>query len=56
MLTGTCRLKKVGHRVWSGLKTRLAFALAAFNLCTQWNGLVADEDGFVPLTMTHVCL
>lgn len=56
MLTQTCRLKKVGHRLWSGLKMRLAFALAAFNVCVQWNGLPVDESGFVPLTMTHVCL
>ena len=56
MLTNTCRLKKVGHRVWSGLKSRVAFALAAFNLCSQWNGLQADENGFVALSMLQVAL
>ncbi len=56
MLTGTCRLKRVGHRMWSGLKTRLAFVLAAFNLCCQWDGLRADEDGFVALSMLQVVL
>jgi len=56
MLTNTCHLKKVGHRVWSGLKARLAFALAAFNLCSQWNGLCPDENGFVSLSMLQVAL
>ncbi len=56
MLTHTCRLKKVGHRVWSGLKARLAFATAAFNLCSQWNGLQADAHGFVSLSMLQVAL
>ncbi len=56
MLTNTCRLKKMGHRVWSGLKARLAFATAAFNVCSQWNGLQADADGFVSLSLLHVAL
>lgn len=56
MLTNTCRLKKVGHRVWSGLKARVAFALAAFNVCSQWKGLQADENGFVALSMLQVAL
>ena len=56
MLTHTCRLKKVGHRVWSGLKARLAFVLAAFNLCSLWNGVQIDEEGFVTLSMLQVAL
>jgi len=56
MLTHTCRLKKVGHRVWSALKARMAFVLAAFNLCSQWNGLQPDESGFVSLSMLQVAL
>ncbi len=56
MLTGTCHLKKVGHRVWSGLKARLAFTLAAFNVCSQWNGLQAGENGFVALSLLEVIL
>ncbi len=56
MLTHTCRLKKVGHRVWSGLKARVAFATAAFNVCSQWNGLQAGADGFVSLSMLQVAL
>ena len=56
MLTHTCHMKKVGHRVWSGLKARLAFALAAFNVCCLWDGLQADENGFVALSMLQVVL
>lgn len=56
LLTGTCRLKKVGHRTWAGLKMRLAFVLAAFNLCCQWDGLQADEDGFVALSLLQITL
>ena len=56
VLTHTCRLKKVGHRVWSGLKARLAFAAAAFNVCSQWNGLQTGADGFVSLSMLQVAL
>ena len=56
MLTNTCRLKKVGHRVWSGLKSRVAFALAAFNVCSQWNGQQTNANGVVSLSMLQVAL
>ena len=56
MLTHTCHIKKVGHRVWSGLKARLAFALAAFNVCCHWNGPKADENGSVSLSLLQVAL
>ena len=56
MLTNTCHIKKVGHRVWSGLKARVAFVLAAFNLCCQWNGQQADENGCVSLSLLQVTL
>ncbi len=56
MLTATCRIKKVAHRVWPSLKARLAFCLAAFNLCVQWNGLQPDENGFVPLSLVQFAL
>ena len=56
MLTGTCQIKKVAHRVWLYLKARLAFCLAAFNLLVQWQGLVPDESGFVQLHMAWITL
>jgi hypothetical protein len=40
LLTHVLRLKKLSCRSWQGLKTRLAYALAAFNLCVQWSGKV----------------
>ena len=33
-------LKKLAHRSWTGLKTSLAYAVAAFNLCINWTGSV----------------
>ena len=40
LLTRVLRLKKLDCRTWDGLNHRLAYALAAFNLCLQWNGKV----------------
>jgi hypothetical protein len=56
MLTGTCQIKQLSHRVWSYLKARLAFCLAAFNLLTQWDGLQPDENGFIPLSLVQFSL
>ena len=56
MLTRMCQLKKVSHRCWVYFKTRLAFTMAVFNLLVQWDGLPANEDGFVPLSMAQFTL
>lgn len=56
MLTHTCHLKRVGHRVWSELRARLAFATAAFNVCSLWDGPQADAQGFVSLSLVQVAL
>lgn len=56
MLTTVCHFKKVMHRVWAYFQMRLAFTMAAFNLLVQWNGLPADEDGFVPLSSAEFSL
>ena len=53
MLTLVAHFKKVLHRVWAYFQMRLAFTMAAFNLLVQWNGLPADEDGFVPLSIAE---
>ena len=50
----TVDLKKVRHRCWAYFKTRLGFTMALFNLLVQWDGLPADEDGFVPLSIAKV--
>jgi hypothetical protein len=40
LFTRVLHLKKLAHRSWCGLKTRLAYAIAAFNLCINWSGQV----------------
>jgi hypothetical protein len=40
LFTRVLHLKKLSHRSWVGLKTRLAYAMAAFNLCINWSGTV----------------
>lgn len=40
LFTGVLHLKKLAHRSWPGLQTRLAYAVAAFNLCIAWSGEV----------------
>jgi hypothetical protein len=56
MLTVVTHFKRVGHRQWEYFKMRLAFTLSAFNLLTQWDGLKADEYGFVPLSIAEFSL
>ena len=40
MFTNVLHLKKLSHRVWPALRARLAYTMAAFNLCTAWDGEV----------------
>jgi hypothetical protein len=56
MLTSVCHLKKVGHRAWVYFGARLAFVMAAFNLCAAWHGLVPDEEGFIRLSIAEFSL
>jgi hypothetical protein len=56
MLTTICHFKKVGHRVWTYFESRLAYTMALFNLLVQWDGLVIDDNGFVPLTIAGFSL
>jgi hypothetical protein len=56
MLTTICHFKKVAHRLWLYFKARLAFTMAAFNLLVQWDGLPADQDGFVHLSIAQFSL
>ena len=56
MLTTTCHIKKVSHRVWAYFKARLAFTMAAFNILAQWHGLLPDEDGFIHLSIAQFSL
>src|SRR4051812_13252756 len=56
MLTGVCHLKRMGHRVWRYFQAHLAYAMALFNLLVQWDGLTADEHGFVHLSIARFSL
>jgi hypothetical protein len=56
MLTNVCHIKKVGHRAWVYFGARLAFVMAAFNLCASWHGLVPDESGFIRLSIAEFSL
>jgi len=56
MLTGVCHLKKAAHRMAAYFQARLAFTMATFNLLAQWDGLPANEDGFVPLSIAEFSL
>lgn len=56
MLTVVCRLKKVGHRVWSYFKSRVGYTMALFNLLVQWHGCHPDADGRVHLSIAAFSL
>ena len=43
LLTTVLRLKKLAHRVWKALQARLAYTVAAYNLCIAWSGQVKLE-------------
>ena len=56
MLTRVCGLKRLTHRVWDYFEMRLAYVMAMFNVLVQWDGLQADENGFVPLSIAQFSL
>ncbi len=56
MLTVVSHFKKMTHRKWDYLKSRIAYYMAAFNILVQWFGLPADETGFVPLSINEFSL
>ena len=56
MLQRLSDLKRCGHRTWSSLQAHLAYTVAAFNLLISWQGLKADAEGFVPLSIKQFAL
>jgi hypothetical protein len=56
MLTTICHFKRLSHRTWSYLKSRLAYTVALFNILVSWYGLDPDEDGFVRLSIAEFSL
>jgi len=39
LFTRILNLKHLTHRTWPGVKTRLAYVTAAFNICINWEEL-----------------
>jgi hypothetical protein len=56
LLTGVCHLKKVSQRTWAGLQARLAYTMALFNLLVLWDGIPADDDGNIHLSIAEFSL
>ena len=56
MVTVVCGFKKVMHRAWDYFKTRVGLTMALFNILVQWDGLHAQDDGFVPLSIAEFSL
>lgn len=56
MLTIVDHFKKVMHRKWAYLRSRLAFTMAMFNILVQWDGLQVDENGCVHFSLAPFSL
>ena len=56
LLTQVCNLKRLRQRVFEYFETRLAYAVAIFNILQQWNGLEFDEQGAFHLSMAKFSL
>lgn len=53
LFTRVLHLKKVTHRSWDGLRTRLAYAMALFNTLIAWDGFPVDDDGNITLSIAR---
>ena len=53
LLTRCCHLKHAGQRTWDGLRTRLAYTLALFNILVLWDGIPVDDDGMIHLSIAE---
>ncbi len=56
LLTGVCHLKKASQRTWEGLKARLAYTMALFNILVLWDGMPVDEHGNIHLSIAEFVL
>ena len=56
MFTLVSHLKKVMHRKWAYLKSRLAFTMAMFNILVLWDGLQVDDRGCVHFSLAPFSL
>ncbi len=53
MLTVVSHAKKMRQKVMAYFQSHLAMAVAAFSLLVAWDGLPAQDDGFVPLSIAE---
>lgn len=53
MLTVVTHTKKMRHQAADYFQSHLAMAVAAFNLLIAWDGLPAQDNGFVPLSIAE---
>ena len=56
LLTRICHLKHASHRTWAGLKARLAYTMALFNILVLWDGMPVDDDGIIHLSIAEFTL
>jgi hypothetical protein len=56
MLTVVCHFKHMAHKNWKYFRSHLAYAMALFNLLSQWHGLAPDDSGFVHLSIADFSL
>ena len=56
LLTLVCRLKKASQRTWTGLRARLAYTMALFNILVLWDGIPVDDDGNIHLSIAEFVL
>jgi hypothetical protein len=56
LLTTVCHLKKASQRTWIGLRTRLAYTMALFNILVLWDGIPVDEQGIIHLSIAEFSL
>jgi len=56
MLTVVCHAKRMTHRTWDYLKSRLGYLVAAFNLLVDWRGDVLNDKGQLALTLAEFSL
>ena len=56
MLTLVSHFKKVMHRTWAYLKSRLAFTMTMFNILVQWDGIQLDQLGNVLFSLAQFSL
>jgi hypothetical protein len=48
--------KQASQRTWAGLRARLAYTMALFNILVLWDGILVDDDGMIHLSIAEFSL